>query len=223
MSEQSRSPQKSTHQHTLVWLALASILLTALLSFQAFDVRALQGDSPLPTDTPLPPPTATPFPTDTPPPVPTNTPIATDTAIPPPTAPVPTATGGPPPTQIPPTPSPPPLTPTPLPPLTPTLLPPQPTLLPSPVATEIIAQPVEGITDTTIAPIIIIPPDDAALPDNTDSLVLLIDTLVLYSAYFFLGCGFIVFFALAFGLLYLNRRAKALTAPDDEPPQPPTT
>jgi len=50
--------------------------------------------------------------------------------------------------------------------------------------------------------------------------VLLIDTLVLYSAYFFLGCGFIVFVVLALGFILLHRRAKALQE-QEQPPQPP--
>jgi hypothetical protein len=48
--------------------------------------------------------------------------------------------------------------------------------------------------------------------------VLLIDTLVLYSAYFFLGCGFIVFIVLVVGFILLHRRAKALQEPDQPPP-----
>ncbi len=49
---------------------------------------------------------------------------------------------------------------------------------------------------------------------TTDPLVRLIDTFVLYTAYFLLGCGLIAFVLLAVGLFYLHRRAQRLSGPD---------
>jgi hypothetical protein len=56
---------------------------------------------------------------------------------------------------------------------------------------------------------------EAASPAATaDALVKLIDTFVLYTAYFLLGCGLIAFVLLAVGLFYLQRRAQRLSGPD---------
>jgi len=83
-----RQPQSQVTQARLILVGLICVtaLLVLVMAVQPLDVRALQGDSPLPTDipiptdTPVPVPTDTPIPTDTPVPAPTDTPVPDDTA-----------------------------------------------------------------------------------------------------------------------------------------------
>lgn len=212
-------------RHPLTWLAVVSLLITLYLSaLQPDTARAFQSSSPLPTDTP--PPTLTPIPTT---PAATSTPFFTATPL---ATPFVTATGSLPTTTLPTatvpifatlTPSdefqtPPPDFFTPTPPLFETPVG-QPTILPLPSDTPfapflvVTATPPPVLTPTEVltATIVITETGGGAPPaQNADTLVDLIDTFVLYSAYFLLGCGVIVFVALAVGFFYLNRRARTL-------------
>ncbi len=200
-------------QALLIWLVIATLMLTTGLSIIGpAGTRAFQSDSPtatpVPTATPLP--TATPVPTATP--LPTATPIPTDT--PPPTAP-PVSTATPPPVTT--------LLPTATPPLPeplPTLIPPpaviSPTAILEPLPTPTMA-PGAGITVTEPTTAVAATTELASAGATTDRLVKLIDTFVLYTAYFLLGCGLIAFVSLAVGFFYLHRRAQRLTGSDRTP------
>ncbi len=210
-------PRPSLRRHPLIWLALASLLLTFWYGVvQPYGARAFQDQSPtntptlVPTNTPVF--TATPIPTDTPPPFPTDTPpvLLTDTppALPADTTPVPLTDT-------------PPVFPTLPPEVADTPLPPEPTLpplAPAVTATTIpsppppAAQPLTtttGVISTTAITTTLAP------ASNSDALVELIDAFILYSAYFLLGCGVIVFIALAVGFYLLHRRARSI---DDTTP-----
>jgi len=196
-------------RHPLFWLALATVLLTLLLEMgQPYAARAFQSESP--------PPTNTPFPTSTP--VPSSTPIPTDTPFPTPIPTVPPAVV----TVIPsPTPElPPPFPPTAVPPAL--ALPQVPAL--ATTAPALVAAPVVSgaITITAESQIVAVSPEKTETTQpNADALVRLIDTFVLYSAYFLLGCGFLVFVAAAIGFYFLNRRARQLAGREDETKPPP--
>lgn len=209
-------------RHPLVWLAVASLLITLYLSAIELDAaRAFQSDSPPPTNTPVF--TVTPIPT-TPVPttaVPTSTPPFTATPAATLTTPLPTATfpvlataTSPGDLQTPSdltTATPPPFeTPTQAPLDTPatgeTSVPPAILITATPTPLPAVAT-TEALTTT-----IIITETGGTVPpaQDADALVDLIDTFVLYSAYFLLGCGVIIFAALAVGFYYLHRRARTL-------------
>lgn len=196
-------------RHPLIWLALASLVLTFYLSTLPPDaVRAMQDSSPVTTDTPAP--TFTPIPdTATFTPTFTATPTAPE-ATPPATATFPAT--APPPIET--------ATPSGL----ETILPPgletpvetptvavRPSDTPSPPVILVTATfpPVLAPTETLTATFAITQTGGAPPPtQDADALVELIDAFVLYSAYFLLGCGVIVFVALAIGFFYLNRRTR---------------
>jgi len=75
----------------------------------------------------------------------------------------------------------------------------------------------EGMTVIVPATAITVTAEAASPAAITDPLVRLIDTFVLYTAYFLLGCGLIAFVLLAVGFFYLHRRAQRLTGPDQTP------
>lgn len=213
-------------RHPLVWLAIASLLITLYLSALELDAaRAFQSDSPPPTNTLVP--TVTPIPTT---PVPTtavatSTPPFTATPVATLTTPLPTATF---PVFATATPSgdlqtPSDLTtPTPLPFETPFETPTQapiatlaPGETPLPPAILITATPTPlpaVATSEALTSTLVITETGGAVPpaQDADALVDLIDTFVLYSAYFLLGCGVIIFVGLAVGFYYLHRRARTL-------------
>ncbi len=211
-------------RHPLLWLAIASLLITLYLSAVELDAaRAFQSDSPLPTNTPVP--SVTPIPT-TPVPttaVPTSTPPFTATPVATLTTPLPTATfpvdatatsSGDlqTPSDL--------RTPTPSPFETPFETPTQapiatlaPGETPLPPAIVITATPLPAVATTeALTSTLVITETGGAVPatQDADALVDLIDTFVLYSAYFLLGCGVIIFAALAIGFYYLHRRARTL-------------
>ncbi|MCO6451708.1 MAG: hypothetical protein J5I90_13065, partial [Caldilineales bacterium] len=136
--------------------------------------------------------------------IPTNTPV-TPVLTPTPAPIVPTATA----ITIPPT-AEPDLTPLPL---TPTAI-----LITTPTDTPAVgvSTPVTGsvgpvttpITGAIEGPIVVIVPEDLPPETNPEALVSLIDTFVLYSAYFLLGCGVIIFGAIVAGVVYINRRSR---------------
>ena len=202
-------------RHPLAWLALASLLITFFLGAPQIEaLRAFQTSEP-PTATNSPPPTATLVPTTAVPtnaPAPTNTPPAAATTPPPAaTPPIPaTATSFVEPatplsTETPiETPIETPLV-APAVTLPPTDTPPPPPVILATATPPPLPAPAEALTTT-----LIITQTEAGAPpaQNADALVELIDTFVLYSAYFLLGCGIIVFIALAVGFYYLQRRGQ---------------
>lgn len=190
-------------RHPFVWLTVASLLLTFVMRTTPPDaVRAMQDDSPTNTPAPTftsPPPTA----------VATNTPTFTAT-------PADTATAPPPPAPDATTPPPESATPVPDTATPPVFETPTATLIPSdtPAPPVILATatppPVLAPTEALTATLVITQTGGAApLPaQDADALVELIDAFILYSAYFLLGCGVIVFIALAVGFFFLNRRTR---------------
>ncbi len=200
-------------RHPLAWLALASLLITLFLGAPQIEaLRAFQTSEP-PTATNSPPPTATLAPTTA---VPTNTPPLTDTPSAAATAPPPTATFPIPDTATPVAEIATPIaeTATPLSTETPLAAPaatlppidtPSPPVIPASVTPPPLPTPAEAQSATHV-----ITQTEAAAPpaQNADALVELIDAFVLYSAYFLLGCGIIVFIALAVGFYYLQRRGR---------------
>ena len=222
----------------LIVLALLTAVLTlAFASAPDMSALAFQSNSPIgspspfptftpvPTETPLAvtptliPPTGTPLPPTNPPINPTATPIGpTATLI------IPTATPFPPdglPTAteivIPPT-----VGPT-LPPevATPTailVIPPTatPTIGAGAPVTDTGAPVTTPITGGIDGPIIVIAPGAQPPETNPEALVSLIDTFVLYSAWFLLGCGVIAFGALVAGVIFINRRARTMVEDADD-------
>lgn len=202
-------------RHPLLWLAIVSLVLTfAMNALPADPVRAFQNSSPVNTNTPVP--TLTPIPTT---PAPDSTPTFTFTPPPTETAPVAATATLPIETQTPPpdlATSPPPFfeTATPSGPGLPVETPPAPgqasdTPPPPVILVTATPPPVLAPTEALTTTIVITQAGGEAPPtQDADTLVELIDTFVLYSAYFLLGCGIIVFIALAVGFYYLNRRAR---------------
>ncbi len=181
-------------RHRLVWLGMATLALTlALGGVFSSEARGFLQDSPPPTPTftpvlPTTTPTFTPVsapPTATSPAVATNTPVAPPTVTFTPVGPAPPQTPETQPTPIPPTPAP-----------TQAAPPAPPQLTPPAIASPTIT-PSEPISATVT-------------PGSSDNLVNLIDTFVLYSAYFLLGLGFILFLTLSAFLYYLYRRSQEL-------------
>lgn len=190
-------------RHRLVWLGIATLALTlAWGGIFAPNARGFLQDSPPPTPTytpalPTPTPTFTPVSapaTDTPVASPTNTLAAPPTATFTPEGPVPTLSPEPSRTPLPSGP-------------TPTLAAPPPPLQLTPPA-------IVSPTVTPSEPISV-----TVTPGPSDNLVNLIDTFVLYSAYFLLGLGFILFLVLIVFLYYLYRRSQELGQGQEPPPE----
>lgn len=186
--------------------------LAVMLALQATDTNTPDASSPLATPTwtptPLPTNTPTPLPTNTPIPLPTNTPIPPQTSTPqaPPTNTpiiiVPTDGATMAPGQLLPTPTP---FPSPAPPLFPNL-----TLVATATTT-----PTSTATPTPTGQPGEIPPEDAGL-----DLALLIDNLVIASAYVWLCCGLLVLLLAAGGFVFLLQRREGLRG--DQAPATPT-
>ena len=235
-----RSQRTRFHRFSLGLIVLTGLTIVLTLAFAiAPDLSALAFQSNSPIGSPSPFPTSTPFPTETPlaatptliPPTetplsPTNTPINTtatpivptetpfiSTATPFPPDGLPTATE----IVIPPT-----VGPTQLPEIaTPTailVIPPTatPTIGTGAAITDTGAPVSTPITGAIDGPILVFAPDAQPPETNPEALVSLIDTFVLYSAWFLLGCGVIAFGALVAGVIFNNRRARTMVENADD-------
>ena len=178
-------------RHRIVYLGVLVMLLGVVLtSISPLEGRAWMQQSPVATPTPKPPSPTSPISTTAPTiaaPTPTTVASATPTTTP---------------ITIPPTTTPVPYPSPALPSPTPDQIAPIPEVSPGPTETPTAQTPSSTMTKTVPA-------------GNPDNLIRLIDTMVLYSAYFLLGLGLIIFVVVLVLFYQLYQRAKHLPGDDN--------